>query len=108
MLWVGVCVLFASSAGFGRCHYLSIAAKVWHLPSFALLYRWFSLSNPSFTNVFTKFLFAGSLEISLSTGRDVDGGKAVYIWISPDPAKAGPTLGVVVVIVVYFVFVLLS
>ena len=53
-----------------------------------------------FTYVFTKFLFGGSLEISLSTGRDVDGGKAVYIWISPDPTKAGPILGVVVVVVV--------
>ena len=28
-----------------------------------------------------------------NTGR----GKVAYNWISPDPAKAGPTLGVVVV-----------
>ena len=69
-------------------------------PPLALLYKWFSPSNPSFTNVFTKFLFEGSLGISLFTGRDVGGGKAAYIWISPGPAKAGPTLGVVVVVVV--------
>jgi len=29
-----------------------------------------------------------------NTGR----GKVAYSWISPDPAKAGPTLGVVVVV----------
>ena len=33
-----------------------------------------------------------------NTGR----GKVAYSWISPDPAKAGPTLGVVVVVVVLF------
>ena len=31
--------------------------------------------------------------ISLVTGRDVGSGKAVYIWISPNPVKMGPTLG---------------
>ena len=41
----------------------------------------------------------GSRGISLSTGRDAGRGKAAYIWISLDPAKAGPTLrgGIVVV-----------
>ena len=34
--------------------------------------------------------------MSRNTGR----GKVAYNWISPDPAKAGPTLGVVVVVVV--------
>ena len=34
-----------------------------------------------------------------NTGR----GKVAYSWISPDPAKAGPTLGVVVVVVVVVV-----
>ena len=33
-------------------------------------------------------------------GRIAGRGKVAYIWISPDPAKAGLTLGVVVVIVV--------
>ena len=33
-------------------------------------------------------------------GRNTGRGKVAYSWISPDPAKAGPTLGVVVVIVV--------
>ena len=31
--------------------------------------------------------------MGMNTGR----GKVVYNWISPDPAKAGPTLGGVVV-----------
>ena len=35
----------------------------------------------------------GSLGISLSTDRNAGRGKVAYIWISPDPAKAGPTLG---------------
>ena len=26
-------------------------------------------------------------------GRNVDKGKVAYSWISPDPAKTGPTLG---------------
>ena len=29
-------------------------------------------------------------------GRNAGRGKVAYSWISPDPAKAGPTLGVVV------------
>ena len=29
-------------------------------------------------------------------GRNAGIGKVAYSWISPDPAKAGPTLGVVV------------
>jgi len=32
-------------------------------------------------------------------GRNTGRGKIAYSWISPDPAKAGPTLGVVVVVV---------
>jgi len=32
-------------------------------------------------------------------GRNTGRGKVAYNWISPDPAKAGPTLGVVVVVV---------
>ena len=33
-------------------------------------------------------------------GRNIGRGKVAYSWISPDLAKAGPTLGVVVVVVV--------
>ena len=33
-------------------------------------------------------------------GRNTGRGKVAYSWISPDPAKAGPTLEVVVVVVV--------
>ena len=33
-------------------------------------------------------------------GRNTSRGKVAYSWISPDPAKAEPTLGVVVVVVV--------
>jgi len=33
-------------------------------------------------------------------GRNTGRGKVVYSWISPDPAKVGPALGVVVVVVV--------
>ena len=33
-------------------------------------------------------------------GRNTGRGKVAYSWISPDPAKARPTLGVVVVVVV--------
>jgi len=36
-------------------------------------------------------------------GRNTDRGKVTYSWISPDPAKAGPTLGVVVVVVVHMI-----
>ena len=43
-----------------------------------------------------KFCFCGFREISLSTDRNAGGGK---IWIFPDPAKAGPTLGGAVVVV---------
>jgi len=46
-----------------------------------------------------KSCFCGSRGISLSTGRDAGRGKAAYIWIPPDPAKAGPTLGGGVVVV---------
>ena len=49
-----------------------------------------------------KTLFGGSLGISLSTGRNAGRGKVAYSWICPDPAKAGPTLGVVVVVVFWF------
>ena len=45
-------------------------------------------------------LFYGSLGINLSTGRNTGRDKVAYSWISPDPVKAGPTLGVVVVVVV--------
>ena len=41
-----------------------------------------------------------NLRINLSMGRNTGRGKVAYNWISPDPAKAGPTLGVVVVVVV--------
>jgi len=37
-------------------------------------------------------------------GRNTGRGKVAYSWISPDPAKAGPTLGVVVVVVVRIYF----
>ena len=56
--------------------------------------------NLSSIRYFHKTLFDGSLEISLSTGRNVSRGKVAYNWISPDPAKAEPTLGVVVVVIV--------
>ena len=46
------------------------------------------------------FLQLSSSGISLSTGRDADRGKVIYIWIPPDPMKAGPTLGGGVVVVV--------
>ena len=32
-------------------------------------------------------------------GRNAGRGKVAYNWISPDPAKAGPTLGVVIIVV---------
>ena len=35
-------------------------------------------------------------------GRNTGRGKVDYSWISPDPAKARPTLGVVVVVVVIY------
>ena len=33
-------------------------------------------------------------------GRNTGRGKVYYSWISSDPAKAGPTLGVVVVVAI--------
>jgi len=32
-------------------------------------------------------------------GRNTGRGKVAYSWISPDPAKMGPILGVVVVVI---------
>jgi len=49
-----------------------------------------------FLNLFKK-RFCGSLGVNLSMGRNTGRGKVAYSWISPDPAKGGPTLGVVVV-----------
>ena len=43
---------------------------------------------------FSQNLFRGSLGINLSMGRNTGRGKVAYSWISPDPTKAGPTLGV--------------
>jgi len=54
-------------------------------------------------------LFCGFLGITLSTSRDVGRGKAIYIWIFPDPAKAGPTLGggvVAVLLLLILIFVI--
>jgi len=62
----------------------------------------FSQILPSI-NDFLKIPFCGSFGISLSTGRNVGTGKAAYNWIYSDPAKAGPTLGVIVVAVVVVV-----
>jgi len=36
-------------------------------------------------------------------GRNTGRGKVAYSWISPDPAKARPTLKIVVVVVVVVV-----
>jgi len=41
-------------------------------------------------------------------GRNTGRGKVAYSWISPDPAKTGPTLGVVVVVVVIKVLLALQ
>ena len=49
--------------------------------------------------LFLKILFCGFLGISLSTGRNAGRGKVAYSWMSPDPAKTLPTLGVVIVVV---------
>ena len=43
---------------------------------------------------FLSKLFCGSYGINLSMGRNTGRGKVAYSWISPDPVKAGPTLGV--------------
>jgi len=51
---------------------------------------------------FTK-AFCESLGINLSMGRNTGRGNVAYNWISPDPAKPGPTLGGVVVVVVVVV-----
>ena len=53
--------------------------------------------------IFSQNSFRGSLRISLSMGRNADRGKVAYSWISPDPAKAGPTLRGGVVVVIYIV-----
>ena len=58
--------------------------------------------NPCSVKCFYIILFCGSLGFSFSTGRDADRGKTTYIRISPDPAKEGPTMGGVVVVVVVY------
>jgi len=60
--------------------------------------------NPSLIKVFKNSCFCGSIGFSLSKGRNVGRGKAAYIWISPDPAQAGPTLGGGVDVVKYFYY----
>ena len=66
-------------------------------PLFSLLM--FS-QNLSSIKYFSQNPFCGSLGIILITGRNTGRSKVAYSWISPDPAKAGPTLGRVVVVVV--------
>ena len=110
---------------------LSLFINVQSLPLFVLLHLWlysyyhliffvfhnsFSATYPQFFaiknfhkilllyNAFTKSGFCGSLGISLSTGMIAGRGKVSYIWISPNPTEAGPTLEVVVA--VYFKVVL--
>ena len=56
-----------------------------------------------FKKKFSKILLCGSLRISLSTDRNAGRGKVAYSRIFPDPTKAGPTLGGVVVVVVFMV-----
>ena len=51
--------------------------------------------------IFSHNSFRGSLGIGLSTDRNAGRGKVTYNRISPDPTKAGPTLGVVVVVCCY-------
>jgi len=53
--------------------------------------------------VFSK-IFCGSFGIGLFVSSDTYKGKAAYIRISPDPAKAGSYWEVVVVVVVVVVF----
>jgi len=55
----------------------------------------FNISSKAlFYKIFAqKSYFCGSRGISLSMGRDAGRGKVAYIWISSDPAKAGPSLG---------------
>jgi len=48
--------------------------------------------NPSPMKCFHKNLFCGSLGISLSTSSHAGWDNTAYSWISPYPAKAGPTL----------------
>ena len=58
-------------------------------------------SNLPSIEYFHKISFCASLRISLSTGRNAGRGKVAYSWISLDSAKAEPTLGGVVGIVVF-------
>ena len=61
-------------------------------PPFSYVGQWF-LQSFSLQTFFSK-LFCGSYGINLSMGRNTGRGKVAYSWISPDPVKAGPTLGV--------------
>jgi len=38
-------------------------------------------------------------------GRNTGRGKVAYSWISPDPVKTGPTLGVVVVVMTWMTWI---
>jgi len=55
--------------------------------------------NLSSIKLFSQNRFFGFLGSSLSTGRNAGRCKVAYGWISLDPAKAGPTVGVVVVVI---------
>ena len=54
-----------------------------------------------FFKIFSQTPFCGFLGNTLSTGRIAGRSKVVYSWISPNPAKGGPTLGGVVVLCCY-------
>jgi len=71
---------------------LLYCAMVWLVSTFS------PLPKTLFYKVFAQNCFCGSHGISLFTSRDAGRGKVVYIWISPNPAKAGLTLGGVVVV----------
>jgi len=71
--------------------------------SFGISFPCIVCTKSFFYKLFSQNSFRGSLEISLSTGRNAGRGKVAYSWISPDRTKAGPTLGVVVVVVVVVV-----
>ena len=72
---------------------LSFRLSGFFSPSPVLFRRSMVLQSFSLQTFFSK-LFCGSYGINLSMGRNTGRGKVAYSWISPNPAKARPTLGV--------------
>ena len=95
-----VCKWCFFSGSDGRCLTWSVEVRSFSfLPasaSLALFFLFKCFASDFLYKTFSQNFFRGSPGINLSMGRNTGRGKVAYSWIFPDPVKAGPTLGGVV------------